>query len=235
MGNVAIIPARGGSKRIPNKNIKPFIGKPIIAYSIEAALETAIFTRIIVSTDSEEIAEVARHHGAEVPFFRPAELSDDYTGTDAVIAHSLRWLLDRGEAVNTICCIYATAPFIRPEYIIQGYDLLTKHGVDACFSVTTFPYPIFRALKLTGKGHLAMFWPEHFMSRSQDLPQAYHDAGQFYWSTVHRYIREKTFLSDDTCPVILPRHLVQDIDTPEDWTVAEIIYRTLMGQRKETE
>ena len=178
---------------------------------------------------------MARHYGAEVPFLRPAELSDDYTGTDAVIAHSLRWFMDRGEAVDTLCCIYATAPFIRPEYILRGYDLLTKHGVDACFSVTTFPYPILRALKLTEKGHLEMFWPEHFMSRSQDLPKAYHDAGQFYWSTVRRYLEKKTFLSGDTCPVILPRHLVQDIDTPEDWTVAELIYQTRIGRRNGTE
>jgi len=231
MINVAVIPARGGSKRIPGKNIKPFLGKPIIAYSIQAAADTKLFKRVIVSTDSEEIARISREYGAETPFMRPPELCDDFTGTDAVVMHTLQWLMSRGESIDYVCCIYATAPFIRSQDIVRGYELVKKHRAESALSVTTFPYPIFRGMKINDTGRLEMIWPEHFTSRSQDLPTAYHDAGQFYWAEVRRYLREKRFLSDDAVPVIVPRYLVQDIDTPEDWTTAEILYRSMEGRK----
>ena len=224
---VAIIPARGGSKRIPKKNIKNFAGKPIISYSIKVAREAKLFDRVIVSTDSEEIAGVARNFGAEVPFIRPPELSDDFTGIDAVALHALNWLMEHGDSVKYICCIFATAPFTRSEYIIKGFDRLRNAGATSAFSVTTFPYPIFRALNITDNGRLKMFWPENMTVRSQDFQTAYHDAGQFYWADVKKYLKEKQLFSKDPVPVILPRSMVQDIDTPEDWETAEKMYYAL--------
>ena len=224
---IAIIPARGGSKRIPNKNIKLFSGQPIISYSIKAAQASGLFDRIIVSTDSDEIAEVAKIYGAEVPFIRPAELSDDFTGTVPVLLHALDWLSEHGFDVDYFCCIYATAPFVHPEFIIRGFDLLKKRNALTTFSVTTFPYPIFRALKIGNNGGIEMFWPEHENSRSNDLPQAYHDAGQFYCCNTKRFLIEKKLFSSDSIPVILPRYLVQDIDTIEDWEMAEKMYSVL--------
>lgn len=225
--NVAIIPARIGSKRIPKKNIKHFHGKPIIAYSIQAALETRLFSRVIVSTDSQELADIATSHGAEVPFMRPAELSDDYTGTDAVIIHALNWLINHSEDIECVCCIYATAPFINSDYIRKGLELLKKYNATSAFSITTYPYPIYRSLKINDNGRLRMIWPDYMNVRSQDLSEAYHDAGQFYWADVKKYLIEKKFFSQDAVPVVLPRHLVQDIDTDEDWQRAEAMYKAL--------
>lgn len=221
---IAIIPARGGSKRIPNKNIKLFAGQPIISYSIKAAQAADLFDRVIVSTDSEEIAEVAKTYGAEVPFVRSAELADDFTATVPVLLHALNWLSEHDSAADYFCCIYATAPFIRPEFIRRGFDLLTRRNATTAFSVATFPYPIFRALKIGNDDHVEMLWPEHENSRSNDLPEAYHDAGQFYWGNTKRFLTEKKLFSSDSVPVILPRYLVQDIDTPEDWEIAEKMY-----------
>jgi len=227
MSVVAIIPARGGSKRIPHKNIKPFFGKPMISYSIEAVKNADIFDRIIVSTDSKEIASIAKKFGAEVPFIRPVELADDVSGTDAVILHALKRLMEDGEKIDYICCIYATAPFVKAEYIIKGYNLLREKNAASCFSVTTYPFPIFRSLKINSQNRLEMFWPEYRETRSQDLVEAYHDAGQFYWADAKEYLKEKQFYSKDSVPIILPRYLVQDIDTPEDWETAEKMYSTL--------
>lgn len=221
---IAIIPARGGSKRIPKKNIKLFAGKPIISYSIKVAQETRLFDRIIVSTDSEEIAEVAKTCGAEAPFIRPAELADDFTGDVPVIIHVLTWLQEHDRLPEYFCYIYATAPFVQSRYIIEGFNLLKKRNAITAFSVTTFPYPIFRALKIDDDGCVEMFWPEHENSRSNDLPEAYHDAGHFYWGNTKRFLTEKKIFSSDSVPVILPRYLVQDIDTPEDWETAEKMY-----------
>lgn len=225
--NIAIIPARIGSKRIPKKNIKPFHGKPIIAYSIEAAQKTDLFSKIVVSTDSQELAEIAESYGAEVPFIRPAELSDDFTGTDAVILHALNWLIDHGTDIKYICCIYATAPFINPCYIKNGLELLKKQKATSSFSITTYPYPIYRSLKINENGRLQMMWPDYLNVRSQDLSEAYHDAGQFYWADAKKYLIEKKFFSQDAVPVVLPRYLVQDIDTDEDWQRAEAMYKAL--------
>jgi len=224
---IAIIPARGGSKRIPNKNIKLFADQPIISYSIKAAQAADLFDRIIVSTDSEEIAEVAKIYGAEVPFIRPTELADDFTGTIPVLLHALNWLSEHGFATDYFCCIYATAPFVQPEYIIEGLNLLKKRNAATAFSVTKFPYPIFRALKIGDNDRVEMFWPEHENSRSNDLPEAYHDAGQFYWGNTEKFMRGRTLLSSDAVPIVIPRYLVQDIDTPEDWETAEKMYSVL--------
>ncbi len=225
--NIAIIPARIGSKRIPKKNIKPFHGKPIIAYSIQAAQETGLFSKIVVSTDSRELAEIAISYGAEVPFIRPAELSDDFTGTDAVILHALNWLIEHGEDTQYVCCIYATAPFIQPEYIRIGFELFKKANATSAFTVTTYPYPIYRSLKTNDNKRLEMIWPDYLNVRSQDLSEAYHDAGQFYWADVKKYLIEKKLFSRDAIPIVLPRYLVQDIDTSEDWQRAEVMYNAL--------
>jgi N-acylneuraminate cytidylyltransferase len=229
MKTVAIIPARGGSKRIPRKNIKPFAGLPMIAHSIKAALQADVFDRVIVSTDSDEIMEVAKQYGAEAPFRRPAELADDFTATDAVIKHALDWLAANDCPVNYFCCIYPTAPFLRAEYIRKGFELLQSQQASTAFSVTSFPYTIFRGLKINERGRVEMFWPENFTKRSQDLPEAFHDAGQFYWGDAEKYLSEKQLFTSDSVPVVLPRQLVQDIDTPEDWEVAEIMFKTLQA------
>ena len=230
MSIVAIIPARGGSKRIPKKNIKPFVGKPIIAYSIESAQQAGIFDRIIVSTDDREIAEVALQYGAEVPFMRPSELADDFATNASVVFQALDWLRSNRFQVSYCYCIYATTVFLRPEYIIKGLELLRENKGATAFSVTRFSYPIFRDLKLNSAGRLEMIWPQYRLFRSQDLPEAYHDAGQFYWADVEKFYRVKYFLSDDSIPIFLPNYLVHDIDTPDDWETAENMYKALQLQ-----
>ena len=229
-GAVALIPARGGSKRIPGKNIRPFNGQPMIAYSIAAARRSGLFQRILVSTDSDEIAAVAEAHGAECPFRRPAELSDDTASTAAVLLHGLDWLERQGELPAFLCGLYATAPFVQPDDLRAGFDLLRSTGCSSAFAVTRFEAPVFRALRVTGGGTLAMIWPDFEMSRSQDLPEAFHDAGQFYWLDVPRFRQEKRIFAADARPVILPRWRVQDIDTPEDWRRAEMMHRMLTEQ-----
>ncbi len=224
---LAVIPARGGSKRIPRKNIKMFCGKPIIAWSIEAAIESRCFDKIIVSTDDEEIAAVARQWGAEVPFMRPKELSDDYVGTIPVIRHAIEWFAEKSISFNHVCCIYATAPFVTAADIRNGLEALKESGSDYAFSVTSYPFPIQRAIKIKSDGRIEMFQPEHFSTRSQDLEEAYHDAGQFYWGRSEAWIQELPIFSKHAVPVMLPRHRVQDIDTPEDWIRAEMMFRLL--------
>ncbi len=225
--NTCIIPARGGSKRIPKKNIRDFCGKPMIAHSIEAAQAADVFDRIIVSTDSEEVADMARTYGVEVPFMRPSKLSDDHATTDDVIIHALNWFRSNGVELTYACCLYATAPFVQSEYILQGLKKMRETSSIGAFSVTTFSFPIFRSLKINDRGAVEMFWPEHRLTRSQDLPEAYHDAGQFYWINVAKYLKKPALYASDSVPVILPRHLVQDIDTPEDWVRAELMFHAL--------
>ena len=222
---IAIIPARGGSKRIPGKNIKDFFNKPLIAYSIEAAISSKLFDKIIVSTDSIEIADIARKYGSEVPFLRPEELSNDHVGTGEVVAHAVDFLKNKGEIFNYVCTIYATAPFLRKEYLIEGYERLKKSTAVNAFSATTMPFPIQRTFKLDNNGRCQMFFPEHMMSRSQDLEEAYQDAGQFYWSKIG--LDSDIMFGKDSIPIILPRYLVQDIDTLEDWEMAEIMYEVI--------
>ncbi|CTV44465.1 pseudaminic acid cytidylyltransferase [Escherichia coli] len=225
--NVAIIPARGGSKRIPRKNIKMFCGKPMIAWSIDAAKKSGVFDRIIVSTDDEEIAAVARKFGAEVPFMRPDALSNDFMGTIPVIRHAAEWLASNGNVANFICCIYATAPFICPKDIIIGLDILRKEQADYAFTVTRFPYPIQRSLKINKEKKISMFFPDMYHVRSQDLEESWHDAGQFYWGTSSAWLNETPIFSANSCSIELPRERVQDIDTPEDWIMAEWLYKTM--------
>lgn len=227
MSTICIIPARGGSKRIPRKNIRPFAGKPMIAHSITAAKESGVFDRIMVTTDDSEIMEVARVWGAEIPFVRPPELANDHAGTDAVLIHALKWCESQGIHMDYACCLYATAPFVRPKDLRQGLEILRRTGATTAFTVTTFPYPIFRALKIDRNDRIEMFWPEYRLTRSQDLPEAYHDAGQFYWLNVPKYLAEGRLFSSHSVAVRLPRHLVQDIDTEEDWVRAELMYKIL--------
>jgi N-acylneuraminate cytidylyltransferase len=221
---IAVIPARGGSKRIPRKNIKPFCGKPMMAWSIEAAKESGLFDHIIVSTDDAEIAEVARSWGAETPFVRPAELADDYVGTGAVVKHALEWAINHLGAVEFVCTIYATAPFIRSSDLARGLVLLEESGSQIVFTVTSFPFPIQRAIRITPNGRVAMFQPEHFSTRSQDLEPAYHDAGQFYWAITSAVLNDVSAFSEAAVPLVLPRYQVQDIDTAEDWLRAELMF-----------
>lgn len=221
---IAVIPARGGSKRIPRKNIKYFCGKPMIVWSIEAAKASAIFDRIIVSTDDSEIAELAKNYGAEVPFIRPAELSDDYVGTGDVVKHAVEWLIKNSYNPKYVCTIYATAPFIKPTDLTAGFELLEENDCQSVFTVTSFPFPIQRAIKVTDNGRVEMFQPEMFMARSQDLEPAYHDAGQFYWSTIDAVLDKAAMFSRVSMPLVLPRHQVQDIDTLEDWQRAELMF-----------
>jgi N-acylneuraminate cytidylyltransferase len=227
---LAIIPARGGSKRIPRKNIRPFHGRPIIGWSIAAARASGLFDRIVVSTDDAEIASIARSEGADVPFLRPADLSDDHTGTVAVINHAIRWHLEAGQAVDDVCCIYATAPFVTAAALAEGHRRLAARGHGFAFSVTRYDFPIQRAVRLRPDGSLAMFQPEHLSTRSQDLEEAYHDAGQFYWGKAEAFLENLPLFSEHAVPVILPSHLVQDIDTLEDWRRAELMFAALEAE-----
>ena len=223
---IAIIPARGGSKRIPKKNIKDFFGKPLVAYSIEVALASKLFDKVVVTTDDKEIAAIAKEYGAEVPFIRPPELSDDFTGTGDVVNHALEYLEKQDETYEFVCTIYATAPLLQKEFLIEGYEKLKESNAVNAFSATSMPFPIQRTFKLDKNERCEMFTPEHYMTRSQDLEEAYQDAGQFYWSKRNQE-SNKVMFSNDSIPIILPRHLVQDIDTLEDWQRAELMYKTL--------
>ena len=224
---VAIIPARGGSKRIPRKNIKEFFGKPMIAWSIEAALKSNCFDRVIVSTDDKEIANIAEDYGAEVPFIRPAELSDDHAGTIPVIKQAIQWLNDYSQPPSLVCCLYATAPFVRVTDIIKGLGQLEQKKASYAFAVTSYAFPIQRAIKINDTDNIEMFTPEHFQTRSQDLEEAYHDAGQFYWGKKDAFLEAKPFFDENSVIVKLPRDRVQDIDTPEDWDFAEKLYSVI--------
>lgn len=221
---VAIIPARGGSTRIPRKNIKPFCGKPMISYSIAAARASGLFDRIIVSTDDEEIASVAIAQGAEAPFRRPAELSDEYTGTNAVVAHALNWLEWHEQRTDLACCIYATAPLLQPEYLIEGHRQLLASGRLFAFSVTHYDFSVQRALRLHADGAVEALHPEFAQTRSQDLEPVWHDAGQFYWGRAEAFIDATPLYSMHSIGVKIPHYLVQDIDTPDEWKRAELMY-----------
>jgi N-acylneuraminate cytidylyltransferase len=227
---IAVIPARGGSKRIPRKNIRPFCGKPIIAYSIAAANESALFDEIVVSTDDEEIAAVARDFGATTPFMRPKQIADDFTGTNAVVKHAITWFTEQGSTVAHACCIYATAPLIQSRFIREGYERLSGSDAAFAFSITDYAFPIQRAVRVTADGRVDALHPEHRMTRSQDLEPAYHDAGQFYWGTAQAFLDDVPLFSSRSIGVMLPRLLVQDIDTPEDWEQAEAMFRVVNRQ-----
>jgi pseudaminic acid cytidylyltransferase len=221
---LAVIPARGGSKRIPRKNVRVFAGKPMIAHSIAAADTSGVFDRIIVSTDDPEIADVARAHGAEVPFLRPAELSNDHVATIPVIAHAVQWAHTEGLTLDACCCVYATAPFMQPEDLRAGWHTLQANDWKYVFSATTFAFPIFRTILQDDDGRVSMLFPEHFYTRSQDLPEALHDAGQFYWGRPEAWLAGDRIFGPQSTIVRLPRWRVQDIDTPEDWERAERLW-----------
>lgn len=226
-GAVAIIPARGGSKRIPGKNIRIFAGKPMVAWPIAAAMDSGCFDRIVVSTDNPEIARVAREYGAEVPFMRPAELSDDLTSTAPVAAHALRWLMDNGSSFVHACCIYPTAPLIRAADLTAAHALLADSDADYVFSATRFQFPVQRALKLDAHGGVEPMFPESIDARSQDLAEAWHDAGQFYWGKTDAFLAMRPDFSPASRIFPLPHWRVQDIDTEEDWRRAELLFATL--------
>lgn len=224
--NMCVIPARGGSKRIPRKNIKEFLGKPIISYSIKAAIASNCFDEIIVSTDDDEIAEVGIKYGAQVPFIRPDELSDDFSNTMAVVKHALEQKDIKSKAEN-VCCLYATAPFIDAKILLESYKKFIRSDANYCLGITDFPFPIQRAIKVSEKNRVEMFSKENSLKRSQDLEKSYHDAGQFCWGKGSAFTKELSIYSGSTLPYILKRELVQDIDSMEDWTRAENMYRLL--------
>jgi N-acylneuraminate cytidylyltransferase len=221
--NVCIIPARAGSKRIPRKNIRPFRGRPMIAWSIQAARDSGVFSRIIVSTDDAEIAALAIGLGAEAPFIRPAALADDNTGTMEVMAHAVGWMRDRDWPLDAVCCLYATAPFVRPDDLRDGRELLRTGDWSFTFTATEYASPIFRAFLQQPEGGVEMFFPEHFTSRSQDLPLALHDAGHFYWGRPEAWLTSRRLFGRASCPFFIPRWRVQDIDTEDDWRRAELL------------
>jgi len=225
---LAVIPARGGSKRIPRKNAKDFSGKPMIAWSIDAAISSGLFDEIIVSTDDAEIAEIALQCGAKVPFIRPSEIADDHTGTTPVIAHATQWAISQGYQLDAVCCIYATAPFIQTDDLKYGWDILQAGNWDYSFTATEYAAPIFRSFKQMSEGGVEMFFPEEFDSRSQDLPIAFHDAGQFYWGRPSSWLEEKRIFGHNSVPIIIPSWRVQDIDTKDDWCRAELLRKLLV-------
>jgi N-acylneuraminate cytidylyltransferase len=218
---VAIIPARGGSKRIPRKNVRHFAGKPMIAHSIQTAISSGLFERVLVSTDDEEIAHVARSFGAEVPFVRPVHLADDRTGTSEVVAHAIGWLVEHGVKPSAVCCIYATAPFMLQEDLQRALTLLETADWQFVFAATSYAAPIFRSFRRLPGGGLEMFFPEHFNTRSQDLPQALHDAAQFYWGRPQAWLAGLRVFDRHSSVIEIPSWRVQDIDTEEDWARAE--------------
>ncbi len=222
-GNIAIIPARGGSKRIPRKNIREFLGKPMIAWPIEAARDSGFFDQVVVSTDDDEIAAIAEQFGASAPFRRPADLADDHTGTTDVIAHAVEWLMDQGVQFENVCSIYPTAPFLRADDLQAGLEALNKSNWNFIFSACEFPAPIWRSFDLDDNGGAKMHFPGHYHKRSQDLPRAFHDAGQFYWGRKEAWLQRYAILTSHSKPMVLPRWRVVDIDTQDDWQQAEKI------------
>lgn len=229
MKRLCIIPARGGSKRIPRKNIKDFLGKPIIAYSIEAALASGLFTKVIVSTDDEEIAAVARAYGAEVPFLRSAENSDDHATTLDVLAEVAAFYRERAEDYPECCCIYATAPLVTAALLKTAYERFSEAVFDSVFPVLRFGFPIQRAVALDADHRLRMFQPEHLSARSQDLEPAYHDCGMFYWYRPVACLAAGRLWTDNSGCIVIGELEAHDIDTPQDWAVAEFKYRLQHG------
>ncbi len=232
MSRIAIIPARGGSKRIPRKNIKEFCGKPILAYSIEAALNSNLFDEVMVSTDNNEIAEIAKRYGASVPFLRSAETANDFAILKDVLNEVLAKYKELEKSFDEVCCILPTAPLVETVDIIKSHEILEREKCVSVVPVVKYSYTIFRSLKIEN-GRLAMNWPENFPKRSQDLPDAYHDAGLFYWYS-KKYFEEKIAgFGENACPYILEEEKVQDIDTLDDWKIAEMKYKMLKSSKND--
>lgn len=227
MTKICIITARGGSKRIPRKNIKNFCGKPIIAYSIEAAMTSQIFNTVMVSTDDEEIAQIAKQYGAAVPFLRSQENSDGYASTADVIIEVINEYQNLGIIFDNICCLYPTAPFVTSSNLREGHEMLYKNNFDSVFSVCTFSSPILRALKISSSKKIDMIWEENINKRSQDLQPTYYDAGQFYWLNTNSFLKDKKLFTNNSGGFIRPEMEVQDIDNYSDWKLAEIKFKIL--------
>ena len=231
-GRIAIIPARGGSKRVPRKNIRPFAGRPMIAYAIDAARRSGLFDRIVVSTDDAEVAAAAQREGAAVPFLRPAALADDHTPTVPVIAHAIRTCAELGWRADLACCIYPAVPLLQPETLAAALALLEASDAPYAFPVLAYRAPIQRALKRDAQGRSAPLHPEFALTRTQDLPAAFHDAGQFYWGRSQAWLAGNT-LHADACTLVCGEGSVVDIDTEADWALAEALYRLRQQRRSE--
>lgn len=231
---IAVIPARGGSKRIPRKNIKDFLGRPIIHYAIEAALNSQLFDVVLCSTDDEEIAEVAKNCGAQVPFMRPHHLADDHTITADVIAHAVEFFQVDGGVVESACCIYATAAFVTAAQLQEAFALFAREGCEFVFTATAFDFPIQRAVYLDEHNRAHMFAPEHALTRSQDLTPAFHDAGQFYWGQAQAWLERRRIFTPQSAAFILASHEVQDIDNLDDWKRAEILFQLKQHMARQT-
>ena len=228
--NVAVIPARSGSKRIPHKNIKEFCGNPIITWPISEAQKSGLFDHIIVSTDDQEIAELCRSCRAEVPFIRPRELSGDHTSISEVMSHSVKWMKEQDLHPEAVCCIFPTSVFLIKDDLEKGFEALKRGNWQFTFSVTDFEYPIFRSFKVLENGGVEMFFPENFEKRSQDLPVAFHDAAQFYWGKPDAWLKNLKMFDQHSFPVKIPRWRIQDIDSEDDWVRAEFIFENLRKQ-----
>lgn len=228
--SLAIITARGGSKRIPKKNIKNFCGQPIIKYSIDAAIKSGCFDEIMVSTDDKEIAKIAKSFGAKVPFFRSPKNSNDFATTADAIEEVLNSYKNLNQNFDYFCCIYPTAPFITPEKLLNSFNLLKSSNADAVIPIVKFSYPIQRSLKIENNV-LKMNWPENYKKRSQDLKPAYHDSGQFYWMKTNSFLEQKTIFAKNTVPFIINEIEIQDIDTIQDWEIAEFKYNYLKDKK----
>lgn len=227
MGNICIIPARGGSKRIPRKNIREFLGKPIIAYSIKAALDSNLFDEVMVSTDDKEIAKIAIKYGANVPFMRSKNNADDFATTfDVVEEVVLRYKSELNKEFDNLCCLYSCAPFVTKEILISGQKLLNENKFDTVFPILPFSFPIQRALRKL-KGKISMIQEEYLSARSQDLEECFHDAGQFYWCNTKAVLMTKKLLTSNTGGLVISELEAQDIDTDTDWKLAELKYQLL--------
>lgn len=229
--NICIIPARGGSKRIPRKNIKEFYGKPMISWSIKAAQESNIFGRILVSTDDEEIAYIARSMGVEVPFVRPQDLSDDYVPTGDVMAHACRWIMSEGMEEAIVCCLYPTAPFVQPSDLRLALKIMGTGNWEYVFTVGEYSSPVFRSFTQDPDGGVKMLFPEFFETRSQDLENVFYDAGMFYMGSVNTWIAGSKMFANHSFPIKIPIWRVQDIDTPEDWDRAELLAKSILRRK----
>ncbi len=229
---LAVITARGGSKRIPRKNIKPFLGKPILLYSIQAALDSGVFDEVMVSTEDEEIARLAEEAGAKVPFFRSSDTANDYATTADVLLEVLEQYRELGMQFDYVCCIYPTAPFVSAKRLAEAMEKLTAQGADSLLPVVRFGFPPQRSVVVDDDGFLQFRWPEHMLTRSQDLEPFYHDAGQFYCLRAESFLKQKKMVMEKTLPLVLPESEVQDIDTEEDWRIAEAKFRALHGEEK---
>lgn len=224
MTATAIIPARGGSKRIPRKNIRQFHGRPMIAWTIDTAINSGLFSNVIVSTDDAEIAAIAQEHGAQVPFLRPADFSNDYATTKDVMRHAVTWLAKNQIESDFVCCLYATAPFLQAEDVVKGLRALQESTADYAYAVTEFDYSPHRALIKNQNGQVSLEKPELAAVRSQDLPSLVHDAGQFYWAKAETWLTQREILSTAGIGIEIPRSQAQDIDNEEDWKLAEALF-----------